>query len=141
MLNPREINHYLINMINRILTATDTNSSNKAFAVIASYIDWKQAFPRQCPKLGILSFIKNGVRPSLLPVLVSYFQDRQMSVKWRGCQSEPRVINGGGPAGATLGILEYLSQSNNCADSVDQSDRFRFIDDLSVLEIYKHRQF
>jgi hypothetical protein len=35
----------------------------------------------------------------------------------------------------TLGILEYLSQSNNCADLVNAEDRFRFVDDLTVLEI------
>ena len=31
--------------------------------------------------------------------------------------------------------LEYLSQSNNSADCVSESDRFKFIDYLSVLEI------
>ena len=85
--------------------------------------------------LGIESFLHNGVRPSLIPVLVNYFQDRQMSVKWHGCRSVPREIKGGGPQGATLGILEYLSQSNNSADCVNEQDRFKFVDDLTVLEI------
>ena len=55
--------------------------------------------------------------------------------KWHGCRSVPRKINGGGPQGATLGLLEYLSQSNHSADMVNKDDRFKFIDDLSVLEI------
>ena len=58
-----------------------------------------------------------------------------MSVKWHGCLTEPRRINGGGPQGATIGILEYLSQSNNSADCVNQEDRFKFVDDLTILEI------
>ena len=58
-----------------------------------------------------------------------------MSVKWHGCFSVPRQINGGGPQGATLGIIEYLSQSNNCSDFVEPEKRFRFIDDLTLLEI------
>ena len=58
-----------------------------------------------------------------------------MSVTWHGCKSVPRTINGGGPQGATLGILEYLSQSNNNADCVSQEDRFKFVDDLTILEI------
>jgi hypothetical protein len=58
-----------------------------------------------------------------------------MTVKWHGCQSLPRKVNGGGPQGATLGLLEYLSQSNNSADMVSESDRLKFIDDLSILEI------
>ena len=129
------IQHYLINMIHRILTALDSNKRKETFAVIASMIDWNNAFPRQCPKLGVESFLKNGVRPALIPVLVNYFQDREMSVKWHGCRSIPRKIHGGGPQGATLGILEYLAQSNNSADMVNIEDRFKFVDDLTVLEI------
>ena len=129
------IQHYLIKMVHRILTALDTNSKRETFAVVANLIDWNSAFPRQCPKLGVDSFIKNGVRPSMIPLLVNYFQDRQMSVVWHGCQSVPRRIKGGGPQGATFGILEYLSQSNNNSDCVNEEDRFKFVDDLTILEI------
>ena len=59
----KSINHYLIKMIHRILTTLDNNSKRETFAVIANLIDWSKAFPRQCPKLGVESFIKNGVRP------------------------------------------------------------------------------
>ena len=55
------IQHYLINMIHKILTAVDTNSRRETFAVKANLIDWNNAFPRQCPKLGIESFIRNGL--------------------------------------------------------------------------------
>ena len=58
-----------------------------------------------------------------------------MTVKWHGVQSVPRKIKGGGPQGATLGILEYMSQSNNSSDCVDSGDRFKFVDDLTILEI------
>jgi hypothetical protein len=122
-------------MIHRILSMLDNNSKGDVFAVVANLIDWNNAFPRQCPKLGIDSFIQNGVCPSLIPVLVNYFQERKMSVKWHGCRSDPRTINGGGPQGATIGLLEYLSQSNNSADCVVLEDRFKFVDDLSILEI------
>ena len=125
------IQHYLINMIHRILTALDNNEKREKFAVIANFIDWNNAFPRQCPKLGIESFIRNGVRPSLIPMLINYFQNREMTVKWHGCKSISRKINGGGPQGATIGILEYLSQSNDNA----YNDRFKFEDDLTALEI------
>ena len=129
------IQHYLIQMIHRILSVLDNNSKGDIFAVVANLIDWNSAFPRQCPKLGIESFISNGVRPSLIPVLTNYFQNRKMSVKWHGCRSVPKDINGGGPQGATIGLLEYLSQSNNSADCVDLVDRFKFVDDLTILEV------
>ena len=58
-----------------------------------------------------------------------------MYVKWHGITSEIRKLSGGGPQGSTLGILEYLSQSNDNADNVPVQDRFKFVDDLTVLEI------
>ena len=81
------------------------------------------------------SFIENGVRPPLIPLLINYFQERKMSVKWHGQFSAPKDIHGGGPQGATLGLLEYLSQSNRSADCVEVVDRFKLIDDLTILEI------
>ena len=131
----KSINHYLIKMIDRILLAVDNNSRKETVAVIASLIDWSKAFPRQNPKLGVESFLKNGVRPAIIPVLTSFFQNRKMTVKWHGCLSTKRYLNGGGPAGSTIGLLEYLSQSNNSADVVNPEDRFKFVDDLTILEI------
>ena len=45
-----------------------------------------------------------------------------MTVKWHGFKSSQISMPGGGPAGATLGLLEYLSQSNNNSDCVDPED-------------------
>ena len=121
--------------MHRIHTALDNNSRKEVFAVVANMIDWNSAFVRQCPKQGIKSFQENGVRSTLIPLLISYFQERHQSVKWMGVITTPRRINGGGPQGVTLGILEYLSQSNNSADCVGPDDRFKFVDDLTILEI------
>ena len=126
------IEHYLIKFIHRILEALDKGES---CAVLATLVDWKQAFPRQCPKLGVESFLKNGVRPSLIPLLVNYFQGCRMKVKWHGHFSSERELNGGGPQGSTFGIWEYLSQSNDNAQCVDEQDRFKFVDNLSFLEV------
>ena len=128
------LQHYLIKMINQILADTDNNSRGEVNAVIATLYDWKEAFPRQCPKLGVEAFIKCGVRPSLIPLLISYLQDRTMRVKWHGETSSVRNLNGGGPQGATFGIWEYLAQSNTSASCVNPEYRFKFVDDLTVLE-------
>ena len=79
----------------------------------------------------ILLFIDNGVRP----VLINFFQDREMKVKWKGLLSKARHLPGGGPQGGTLGIEEYLSQSNDNAEFLDLDEKYKFIDDLSILEI------
>ena len=127
--------HYLIKLLNRVLTAVDTNSQKEAFAVIVQMIDWSQAFDRQSHTLGIQSFLKNGVRHSLIPILISFFQNRSMRVKWNGVTSKSRVLNGGGTQGGLMGILEYLSQTNDNVEFIPVEDRYKFKDDLSVLEI------
>ena len=82
--------HYLVRMIHQILTATDRNSKQEAKAVIVQMIDWKPAFDRQCHRLGILSFINNGVRKSLIPILIHIILPRQAA----GCEVEwPPVIS------------------------------------------------
>ena len=113
----------------------DNNSKGDIFAAIAAFIDWKQAFNRQDPKLGIKSFIQNGVRASLIPALINYFQGRSMYIKWHNKQSKRRNLSGGGPQGGTLGIIEYLSQSNNNANCVENNRKWKWVDDLTILEI------
>ena len=63
--------HYLVRMVHKILAATDKNSREEAKAVIVQMIDWQSAFDRQCHMRGILSFIENGVRKPIIPILIS----------------------------------------------------------------------
>ena len=129
------IQHYLISLIHRIVSSLDNNSKGEVNSIIATFIDWSKAYSRQCHKLGIESFIRNGVRPSLIPLLISYFQNRKIIVKFHGKLSKPRNQPGSGAQGATLGNWEFLSQTNNSADCVPVEDRFKYVDDLSILEI------
>ena len=121
--------------MHRIVSNVDKNSQGEVNAVLATFVDWSKAYSRQCHKLGIESFIKNGVRPSLIPLLTSYFQNRKIIVKFHGKYSEPKLQPGSGAQGATLGNWEFLSQTNNSSDCVPKDDRFKYVDDLSILEI------
>jgi hypothetical protein len=127
--------HYLIKMVDRILTILDTNNQNEAYAVVVQLVDWAQAFDRQCPKLGIQSFLNNGVRKSIIPVLMSYFQNRKMKVKWQNQLSTVRDLPGVGPQGSSVGLLEYDSQSKTNTEFLSVEDKFKFVDDLSTLEV------
>ena len=118
-------------MMNKILNYLDTR---QVTAVFATFVDWKDAFPNQCPALGIKAFLDCGVRPSLIPVLISYFQNRTVVVKWKDKKSKSQEVPGGGPQGAYLGNLEYIAQSNNSADCVETNSRYKFVDDLTALE-------
>ena len=129
------VQHYLIKMLHQILLNIDKKSSSESFAVLLSMIDWSQAFDRLSHKNGVQSFIDNGFRPSLIPILISFFQGRTMKVKWNKGLSTSRPLPGGTPQGGTLGILEYTSQCNNNTNYLTEEENFKFIDDLSILEI------
>ena len=119
----------------RLLSCVDSSSKGEATAVLCSFIDWKSAYSFQCHKLGTESFIRNGVRPRLIPLLINYFQGREIKVKFHGQISESRKQPGSGAQRASLGNHEFISQTNNNADSVPEEDRYKFEDDLSCLEI------
>ena len=57
-----------------------------------------------------------------------------MHVKWHNHLSHEQHLNGGGPQGSIIGNLEYLAQSNDNANCVKCDERYKFVDDLTVLE-------
>ena len=56
-------------------------------------------------------------------------------VKWKKNLSTSRNLPGGGPRGGLLGIIEYKSQSNNNTDNINKNLKYKYIDDLSILEV------
>ena len=49
--------------------------------------------------------------------------------------STQRDLDGGGPQGSSIGLLEYDSQSNSNTDFMLPEDKFKFVDGLSLLEL------
>ena len=125
--------HMIVCLIDRILQLLDRNSDKSA--VIMTAVDWKNAFDRQDPTKAVNKFIQLGVRPSLIPLLADYLTDRKMKVKFNGEMSEFFALIGGGPQGTLLGQLEYIVQSNDNTDGVPSQDKFKYIDDLSLLQL------
>ena len=125
--------HLIVCLVDRILKLLD--DKQEMSAVIAALVDWSVAFDRQDPTLAIKNFLNIGVRPSLIPVIVSYLKDRKMKVKFNGEESKEHSLNGGGPQGTLLGGIEYLINSNNNANSLEPEDRFKYVDDLSILHL------
>ena len=58
-----------------------------------------------------------------------------MAVKWNGKFSAPYPLPGGGAQGGELGQLEYMAQSNNNTDFLDDKWKYSFIDYLTILEV------
>ena len=125
--------HMIICLLDRILKLLDQNPDRSA--VIATYLDWASAFDRQDPTIAIRKFIQLGVRPSLIPLLISYLSGRTMKVKFNGEESDLLDLIGGGPQGTLIGQLEYLVLSNDNADCSQPEDRYKYIDDLTLLQL------
>ena len=58
-----------------------------------------------------------------------------MRVKFNGEVSDFLALLGAGPQGTLIGQIEYLVQSNDNADIVSPEDRYKYIDDLSILQL------
>ena len=63
--------------------------------------------------MGVKSFLRNGAKLSLMPIITNDFQGRSCRIKWRGLLSTKRLLPGSGAQGSILGNLEYVSQTNN----------------------------
>ena len=64
------------------LTNVDQNPKGEVKAVACIFIDWRHSL--QFHALGVRSFINNCVRPSLIPLLISYFENA-CSLAWDDC--------------------------------------------------------
>ena len=58
-----------------------------------------------------------------------------MKVKFNGEESDFHRLVGGGPQGTLIGQLEYLVYSNDSADAVPPEDRYKYVDDLTLLQL------
>ena len=126
--------HYLVKMIDRILGYLDRNSTDESCAVLTTFLDFSQAFNRVDHTLMMKSFIRNGVRPSLLPFISNYFENRTMVVKWHNHFSESYHLPGSSAQGSTFGVIGFISITNDNLNCVPEDDRWKYMDDSSICE-------
>ena len=125
--------HLIVCYVDRVLKLLDSTTAQSA--VIAAAADFVSAFDKTDPTLTASKFISIGIRPSIIPILISYMTNRKMIVKFKGILTQPYALIGGGPQGTLLGGLQYIITSNDCAiDKVKVEDRYKYYDDLNILE-------
>ena len=56
-------------------------------------------------------------------------------MRYNDAYSSNNSLPGGGSQGNLVGLIEYFVQSNDNADCVDPDLRFKYVDDLTVLEL------
>ena len=123
----------LVALVDRVLKLLDSHPGKAA--VILAGVDWANAFARGDPTKTIQKFISMGLRSSLVPLLADYFCNRQMTVRYNSGQSSVIGLIGGFPEGSLVGQEAYIAASNDCADSTEEDNRFRYIDDLEIADL------
>ena len=58
-----------------------------------------------------------------------------MKVKWRGLLSSARSLVGGSAQGTLMGGCEYIVSTSSAASNVPENDKFRYYDNLQILEL------
>ena len=76
-----------------------------------------------------------GVRPSIVNILIEFLEDRQMTCTWNGKESSLYLLVGGGPQGSWTGQECFIVASDDNAACVEEDDRYKYSDDLSILEL------
>ena len=124
--------HMIVCLVDRVESLLDKPGMR---AVIAASTDWAAAFSRTDPTLSVKKMIKMGIRESLIPILVQFLSDRQMTVQFNSKTSKMYTLIGGGPQGSQNGQNTYICASDDNADHVPIDDQFKYCDDLEVLEL------
>jgi hypothetical protein len=127
--------HMVVALMDRVLSLLDKNPSRSA--VLKTGADWDSAFDRGDPTTTIIKFLRMDLRPSIVPLLQDFLTGRTCSVRYNSAESSLIRLVGGFPQGSLIGQDAYLVTSDDCADTVEPEDKFRYIDDLEILELIK----
>ena len=123
--------HLIISLIDQIKKYQD---DPEKLAVIFNSYDWSAAFDKLDATMIALKCIKIGIRSSLVKVLIDFMTDRKMEVKMNQQTSASHDLIGGAPQGSLIGQLLYIIGSDDVAMEIPDSDKFKYIDDLAVLD-------
>ncbi|KAI8485842.1 hypothetical protein Bbelb_363940 [Branchiostoma belcheri] len=121
--------HCLLDLTNEIFKATDKPG------VLCSLVstDYSKAFDRVNHNVAIQRLIELGLRPSLTSWVVDFLRDRRQVVRYHGTLSESMTVACGLPQGTLLGPLLFIAYINSAA-ALAASKRWKFVDDLNLLE-------
>ena len=123
--------HLIITMIDRIKQLQD---DPEKYAVFLNSYDWKGAFDRLDPTKVTLKCIKLGIRSSIVKILIDFLNERKMHVKMNQKISTTFDLFGGSPQGSLIGQILYIIGSDDSAEEVPEENKYKYIDDLAVLD-------
>ena len=114
-------------MVLEALQSLNASKSNRKTDVPAKVLKRIATYISKPLTFIVNNCLRQGCWPDIL--------NRRMRVKWHGMESSERPLPGSSSQGSSFGVLEYLSQSNDSAGNIPSQDKFKFMDDLSILEV------
>ena len=124
----------VITFVDRVLRLLESTKGKSA--VLAAAADWVSAFDKIDPTSLSLKLIQVGIRPAIIPILISYISNRKIKVKFNNSVSSEKDLIGGTPQGTILSGIVYNISSIDCAvEEVTTEDRFWHFDDLNTIEL------
>ena len=124
--------HMIVWMVDRVLWLLDQPGSSTVFSAA---VNWNDAFSRTDPTLNIQGLIDIGCRLTLVSIIIEFLEDRKMSTKYNQEKSELFELIGGSPQGSWGGQNCSIVSSDDNASFVNQKDRLKYCDNLSILEL------
>ena len=142
------ITHYLIEFINFVLYNQDMSNPR---AILAMMVDFKKAFNRQNHNRLVTLLSDMGVPGWLLKIVIGFLSDRELIVRYKGCESQKKALPGGSPQGTRLGMFLFLIMINFAGFPFQEIERetgkritqkrrkpltnlhLKYVDDLSYL--------
>ena len=125
--------HMLLKLVDRVLKLPDENHEQSA--VLAIGVDWESAYDKIDPSITVSRFLEMGLRPSLAPLLIDYFSDRKMTVRFNNESSSVHRLIGGTGQGTLIGQVAYSVANSSAASDVKPEDKYKYCDDLNFLEL------
>ena len=81
-------------------------------AILAMMVDFKKAFNRQNHNRLVTLLSDMGVPGWLLKIIIGFLSERELIVRYKGCESERKRLPGGSPQGTRLGMFLFLIMIN-----------------------------
>ena len=108
--------HYIIRMIDFILSNLDNSSKNPG-AVIAATVDFSKAFNQMSHNKIVTILSDLNIPTCALRIIISYLSNRSLCIRYHGAVSSDRDMPGGGPQGTLLIVLLFILQVNLAGDA------------------------
>ena len=124
--------HMIVAMVDRVLQLLDKPGMS---AVVATAVGWMGVFDRLYPTITIIKLVSLGVRPSLVPIIIEFLMDRRMTVRYNTASSKWHSLVGGSPQGSWIGQMAYIAASDDTARGLEDEDKYKFCNDLTILEL------